>query len=967
MDQSSLLDGTSAAGQHLSHDTPGSIEFSNVSFAYPSRPDDLVLRNVSLSFPAGKFTAIVGPSGSGKSTIASLIARLHDPKEGSVLFDNHPLADLNIRSLRGFISLVQQEPSLLDRSILENIALGLVNSPLDSDESLKQVLLGPQLDQTAAEARRLKSLPKVHDPVIAEIIERVCHAAELSDAANFINQLEDGYGTMVGSLGKSVSGGQRQRISLARALVRHPKVLILDEATASLDSASEQRIQAAFDRVIKDRTVISIAHRLSTIRHADNIIVLKDGEVVEQGTYEDLIAKNGVFAGMANLQALGTPGKTDSLSSTSTMDDSIDISSEKIEGSHEKQAISSEENSSSEKIADAGLDSNQPFKQVARDLGRFVRPNIWWLLLAMLAAVIVGCTYSASGLILGHTVGALNPCSSTTEKILSLGRFFAGMLFMLAVVEFFANFISWSAFGVVAERLLYSVRVLSFRSLFEQSVEWHQSGDRDPSMLLSIITKDSAAIGGFSGSIMGTIFSILVNFLVAIILSHIIAWKIAIVCLTMVPILLGTGIMQLRALSRYEERHAQAFAKSISITIEAVNSMKTISTLSLEHELMGTYRRVLSASQKDILGASIFTNVWLAMSTSTGFFVYAFAYWWGSQLIMKGEYNQQQFFIVLVSMLVSASLWGQMFTLAPEVSRSRAAASRILSLIQAGSSNSPVLDDDKFSEGPSEKDVEALADSTLIPPPANGKGASITFNNVSFSYPNRTSILTLQDINFTIPSGQFVGLVGPSGAGKSTIMSLVQGMYTPTSGSVLIDNVAVSNRNFREDIAIVPQDNALFNGTIKFNVSLGARPGREATDAEIEEACKLANIHDTIMSLPEKYETECGPNGSQLSGGQRQRLTIARALVRKPRLLLLDESTSALDADSEMALQKGLERVVRGEGITVIAITHRLHTVMRADVIFVVEAGKVVDSGRHEELIGRSESYRDNARFQMLQ
>jgi ATP-binding cassette subfamily B (MDR/TAP) protein 1 len=382
--------------------------------------------------------------------------------------------------------------------------------------------------------------------------------------------------------------------------------------------------------------------------------------------------------------------------------------------------------------------------------------------------------------------------------------------------------------------------------------------------------------------------------------------------------------------------------------------------------VMATYRRTLQASKKDTLGASIFTNVWLALSFATGFLVYAFAYWWGGKLIMQGEYSQQQFFIVLIAMLVSAQLWGQMFTLAPEVSRSKASASRILSLIQAGSDSPAALDDGKDLP-PSEKDIEAFADSSLNTSRTNSRGVTIAFNNVNFSYPNRASILALQDTSFTIPAGQFIGLVGPSGAGKSTIMSLVQGTYTPTSGSITIDGVPVSARNFRDDIAIVPQDNALFNGTIKFNVGLGARPNHDATDAEIEEACKTANIHDTIMSLPQGYDTDVGPNGSQLSGGQRQRLTIARALVRKPRLLLLDESTSALDADSEMALQKGLERVVRAEGITVIAITHRLHTVVRADCIFVVEGGKVVDKGRHEELVARRESYRDNAEHQMLQ
>jgi ABC-type multidrug transport system fused ATPase/permease subunit len=198
-------------------------------------------------------------------------------------------------------------------------------------------------------------------------------------------------------------------------------------------------------------------------------------------------------------------------------------------------------------------------------------------------------------------------------------------------------------------------------------------------------------------------------------------------------------------------------------------------------------------------------------------------------------------------------------------------------------------------------------------------------------------------------------------------MSLVQRMYTPTGGVIEIDGqdiCAKEGTEFRDDIAVVPQDCALFEGTIRFNVGLGARPNEEATDADIEEACKLANIHDTIAALPDGYDTECGPNGSRLSGGQRQRLAIARALVRKPRLLLLDESTSALDAESERALQEGLMQAARG--ITVIAITHRLHTVRRADVIFVVEDGKIVEKGRHEELVERSETYRVNALQQML-
>jgi ABC-type multidrug transport system fused ATPase/permease subunit len=172
-------------------------------------------------------------------------------------------------------------------------------------------------------------------------------------------------------------------------------------------------------------------------------------------------------------------------------------------------------------------------------------------------------------------------------------------------------------------------------------------------------------------------------------------------------------------------------------------------------------------------------------------------------------------------------------------------------------------------------------------------------------------------------------------------------------------NIAYGNNSFRHEIAYVPQQSVMFDGTIRFNLMLGARPGQSVSHEELEEACKLANIHDTIMQLPDGYDSQCGPNGDRLSGGQKQRLAIARALVRKPKLLLLDESTSALDAESERLLQDGLEKATKN--MTVIAIAHRLYTIRRADVIFLIENGRCIDQGTHMQLMERNESYRVNA------
>jgi ATP-binding cassette subfamily B (MDR/TAP) protein 1 len=463
---------------------------------------------------------------------------------------------------------------------------------------------------------------------------------------------------------------------------------------------------------------------------------------------------------------------------------------------------------------------------------------------------------------------------------------------------------------------------------------------------------------------------VVVNFVAAIILSHIVAWRIAIVCIVIVPLLLGAGYMQLHAIGKFAVKHAGAFSSSIGVTTEAVANIRTVHALSIEDEILQTYRRSLKAPRKEMVRQSFKTNVWLAIANSCGGFIYAFAYWWGSKNIIEGRYTQTEFFIILIAMLVSAQLWGQLFTLAPEISKAKSAISRICALIQMGSPSGAVTGSsspDYTGSKEKELDSEAFADSTsLLSPPG---GARVDLRNVEFAYPARPGIPVLTSFSLSIQPGQFCALVGPSGAGKSTVLALLERFYVPSAGSISINGYDIARHfstSFRDDIAYVPQDNVLFQGSIRFNVSLGARPGHDPSEEELHEACRLANIHETIMELPQGYDTECGSKGSQLSGGQRQRLSIARALVRKPTLLLLDESSSALDAESEKALELGLERAVKGQGVTVIAIAHRLRTIARADVIFLVEDGRVVDQGKHEDLVQRSESYRVNALHQML-
>jgi subfamily B ATP-binding cassette protein MsbA len=235
------------------------VEFQNVSFDYIGSP---VISEVNFNLEKGKTIALVGPSGSGKSTLADLLSRFYDVKSGAITIDGVDLRDLKLSDLRGLMGIVSQESILFNDTVFNNIALGNPNATM----------------------------------------EAVVEAARLANAHDFISTLENGYNTVIGDRGSKLSGGQRQRLSIARAVLKNPDILILDEATSALDTESERLVQDALSVLMKNRTSLVIAHRLSTIRHADEILVLENGKIIERGTHDLLISQGGMYKRLCDLQ-----------------------------------------------------------------------------------------------------------------------------------------------------------------------------------------------------------------------------------------------------------------------------------------------------------------------------------------------------------------------------------------------------------------------------------------------------------------------------------------------------------------------------------------------------------------------------------------------------------------------------------------------------------------------------------------
>uniref|UniRef100_A0A8C5CD99 ATP-binding cassette, sub-family B (MDR/TAP), member 11a n=1 Tax=Gadus morhua TaxID=8049 RepID=A0A8C5CD99_GADMO len=868
IDREPEIDCFSEEGHKLDRVT-GDIEFHDVSFHYPSRPD--ILDHLSMVIKAGQNTAFVGPSGSGKSTTVQLIQRFYNPKEGKVTLDGHDVRGLNIQWLRSLIGVVEQEPTLFATTIAENIRLGR--------------------------------------PAVS--MEDITAAAREANAYDFIMGLPQKFDTLVGEGGGQMSGGQKQRIAIARALVRRPRILLLDMATSALDNHSEAVVQKALDTARRGRTTISIAHRLSTVRSADVIIGFEHGRAVEHGTHSQLLERQGVYFTLVTLQDQGP-----------------DAAPHKAPAGTNSVRLRSHTQLSNNSIPDAIKQLVEP-APVLRVL-RYNRPEWPYMLLGSLGAAVNGSVNPIYAILFSQILGV--NLIQQREQIDGICILFC----IVALVSFFSQFLQGYAFAKSGELLTRRLRRAGFQAMLRQEVGWFDDPGNSPGALTTRLATDASMVQGATGSQIGMIVNSLTNIGASFIIAFYFSWKLTLVVMCFLPLIGLSGVFQAKMLTGFATEDKKAMEAAGQVSGEALSNIRTIAGLSQESAFVASYEQQLEAPYHSALRKANVYGVCFGFAQCVIFMAYAASFRYGGYLVTAEGLHYIVVFRVISAVVISGTALGKASSFTPDYAKAKIAAGQFFKLLD----RVPTI-----STGPSHGEKWD-----------NFKG-EVEFRDCKFTYPTRPDVQVLNGLVVSVKPGQTLAFVGSSGCGKSTSVQLLERFYDPDEGQVLIDgrpSWSVNVAFLRAQMGVVSQEPVLFDCSIAENIQYGDNL-RNASMEEIVNASKKAFLHDFVMTLPDKYETQVGAQGSQLSRGQKQRIAIARAILRNPKILLLDEATSALDTESEKTVQDALDQARRGR--TCLVIAHRLSTIQSADIIAVMAQGVIIEKGTHDELMARKGAY----------